>query len=161
MARYPVAGLAPIEGVDRLENMDVSLDLKGHLGYRNAMPRLLRRLGVPVMAEEFTEPETAEERSEREAREDEEAELRMRLRRESMAKERELRRLMAELKAQGCEVRDVGGEHGELGILGPLSEAGEGTDAPSSFSPSSHPSSSSPSVTSDGSSGKENGKADR
>ncbi|RKP14290.1 hypothetical protein BJ684DRAFT_4159, partial [Piptocephalis cylindrospora] len=66
VARYPVAGLAPIEGVCRLENMDVSLELKGHLGYRAAMPRLLKRLGVPVTAEEFTEPETAEERSERE-----------------------------------------------------------------------------------------------
>lgn len=52
-----VAGLAPIQGIPGLENMDVSEFVVGHMDYRNAMPRLLRECGWNVESDEFTEIE--------------------------------------------------------------------------------------------------------
>ncbi|KAK3311294.1 uncharacterized protein B0T15DRAFT_482354 [Chaetomium strumarium] len=52
-----VAGLAPIEGIPGVENMDVSEFVVGHMDYRTAMPRLLRECGWLVESDEFTEIE--------------------------------------------------------------------------------------------------------
>jgi hypothetical protein len=52
-----VAGLAPIEELPWIENMDVSEFVKGHMEYRKAMPRLLRECGWEVESDEFTEIE--------------------------------------------------------------------------------------------------------
>ena len=52
-----VAGLAPVEGVHRLENIDVTKLVNGHMAYRAAMPRLLREVGWEVESDEFTEIE--------------------------------------------------------------------------------------------------------
>jgi hypothetical protein len=52
-----VAGLAPIEDVPGIENMDVSEFVVGHMDYRTAMPRLMRECGWLVESDEFTEIE--------------------------------------------------------------------------------------------------------
>ena len=52
-----VGGLAPIEGIPGVENMDVSEFVAGHMDYRRAMPRLLRECGWMVESDEFTEIE--------------------------------------------------------------------------------------------------------
>jgi hypothetical protein len=52
-----VAGLAAIEDVPGIENMDVSEFVVGHMNYRTAMPRLMRECGWMVESDEFTEIE--------------------------------------------------------------------------------------------------------
>ena len=52
-----VAGLRPVEAVWGVENMDVTDDVDGHMGYREAIPRLMKRLGYAVTSEEFEEIE--------------------------------------------------------------------------------------------------------
>lgn len=52
-----VAGLAPIEEVPGLENIDVTEFVPGHMSYRTAMPRLLREVGWAVESDEFSEIE--------------------------------------------------------------------------------------------------------
>ncbi|KAK4128370.1 DUF726-domain-containing protein [Parathielavia appendiculata] len=52
-----VAGLAPIEDIPGVENMDVSEFVVGHMDYRHAMPRLLRECGWLVESDEFSEIE--------------------------------------------------------------------------------------------------------
>lgn len=52
-----VAGLAPVEGIRGLENVDVTKLVNGHMAYRAAMPRLLREVGWEVESDEFTEIE--------------------------------------------------------------------------------------------------------
>ena len=52
-----VAGLAPVEGVYGLENIDVTKLVNGHMAYRAAMPKLLRQVGWEVVSDEFTEIE--------------------------------------------------------------------------------------------------------
>lgn len=52
-----VAGLAPVEGIHGLENIDVTALVNGHMAYRSAMPRLLREVGWEVESDEFTEIE--------------------------------------------------------------------------------------------------------
>lgn len=52
-----VAGLAAVEGVHGLENIDVTKLVNGHMAYRAAMPRLLREVGWEVESLEFTEIE--------------------------------------------------------------------------------------------------------
>lgn len=52
-----VAGLAPVDGVPGLENLDVTQPVNGHMAYRTAMPRLLREVGWEVESDEFTEIE--------------------------------------------------------------------------------------------------------
>ena len=50
-----VAGLAPVEGVPGLENLDVTQLVNGHMAYRTSMPRLLMEVGWEVESEVFTE----------------------------------------------------------------------------------------------------------
>lgn len=62
-----VAGLAAIEEMPWIENMDVTDMVKGHMDYRKAMPSLLKKCGWTVTSEEFTEiedpdPENHQER---------------------------------------------------------------------------------------------------
>lgn len=52
-----IAGLAPVDGIPGLENVDVTELVKGHMAYRTAMPRLLREVGWQVDSDEFTEIE--------------------------------------------------------------------------------------------------------
>lgn len=52
-----VAGLAPVDGVPGLENVDCSEFVAGHMDYRRAMPRLMREVGWLVESDEFTEIE--------------------------------------------------------------------------------------------------------
>jgi hypothetical protein len=52
-----VAGLAAIEDVPGIENMDVSEFVVGHMDYRTAMPRLMRECGWMVESDEFAEIE--------------------------------------------------------------------------------------------------------
>lgn len=52
-----VAGLAPVEDIPGLENLDVTQLVNGHMAYRAAMPRLLREVGWEVESDEFTEIE--------------------------------------------------------------------------------------------------------
>ncbi|GAB0134748.1 hypothetical protein EsDP_00003105 [Epichloe bromicola] len=62
-----VAGLAPVEEVPWLENMDVTEQVLGHMQYRTAMPVLLKKCDWVVESEVFTEiedpdPENHDER---------------------------------------------------------------------------------------------------
>ena len=50
-----VAGLAPVQDIPGLENVDVSELVPGHMSYRTAMPRLLREVGWAVESDEFSE----------------------------------------------------------------------------------------------------------
>jgi hypothetical protein len=52
-----VAGLAPVEEVVGIENMDCTEWVVGHMDYRTAMPKLLRECGWLVESDEFTEIE--------------------------------------------------------------------------------------------------------
>lgn len=52
-----VAGIAPVEDIPGLENIDVTEFVPGHMAYRTAMPRLLRECGWLVESDEFTEIE--------------------------------------------------------------------------------------------------------
>jgi len=52
-----VAGLAPVEDIPGLENVDVTELVNGHMAYRQAMPKLLRKLNWEVESDEFTEIE--------------------------------------------------------------------------------------------------------
>jgi hypothetical protein len=52
-----VAGLAPVEGIPGIENINVTEFVNGHMAYRAAIPRLLREMGWEVESDEFTEIE--------------------------------------------------------------------------------------------------------
>lgn len=52
-----VAGLADVEGIPGVENFDVTEHVNGHMEYRAAMPRLLRKVGWEVLEDEFAEIE--------------------------------------------------------------------------------------------------------
>ncbi|KAL1836869.1 hypothetical protein VTJ49DRAFT_4549 [Mycothermus thermophilus] len=52
-----VAGLAPVEVVPGIDNMDVSALVEGHMSYRQRMPRLMRECGWMVESDEFVEIE--------------------------------------------------------------------------------------------------------
>ncbi|KAL4780883.1 hypothetical protein BJX76DRAFT_336692 [Aspergillus varians] len=52
-----VAGLAPVEGIRGIENIDVTKMVNGHMDYRAAMPRLMKHVGWEVLSEEFAEIE--------------------------------------------------------------------------------------------------------
>ncbi len=52
-----VAGLAAVEGIPGLENIDLADEVVGHMDYRTAMPRLLKLCGWLVENEEFSEIE--------------------------------------------------------------------------------------------------------
>lgn len=61
-----VAGLRPVEGVPRLENVDITDILAGHMSYRSLMPIILAELGFKTTADSFDEPEDLNARPERE-----------------------------------------------------------------------------------------------
>ena len=50
-----MAGLAAIDSVPGLENIDVTTFVPGHMAYRTSMPRLLRFVGWEVGSDEFAE----------------------------------------------------------------------------------------------------------
>lgn len=50
-----VAGLAPITSIPHVENLDCTDYVEGHMGYRNAMPKLLKMCDWEVISEQFTE----------------------------------------------------------------------------------------------------------
>ncbi|KAL4810769.1 hypothetical protein BDV18DRAFT_127978 [Aspergillus unguis] len=52
-----VAGLAPVEGIRGIENVDCTKLVNGHMDYRAAIPRLLKHVGWEVLSEEFAEIE--------------------------------------------------------------------------------------------------------
>ena len=52
-----VAGLAPVEGVAGIENINVTDLVNGHMAYRAAMPKLLRKVGWEMDSDVFTEIE--------------------------------------------------------------------------------------------------------
>lgn len=52
-----IAGLAPVENVPGVENIDVTPHVNGHMAYRAAMPKLMRDVGWEVESDEFTEIE--------------------------------------------------------------------------------------------------------
>lgn len=52
-----VAGLAPIEDIEGVENVNVTDLVEGHMAYRQAIPKLLRRVGWTVVDDEFQEIE--------------------------------------------------------------------------------------------------------
>ena len=52
-----VAGLAKVEGVTGIENIDVTEFVNGHMAYRTAMPKILRRIGWEIESDEFAEIE--------------------------------------------------------------------------------------------------------
>ncbi|KAK7753730.1 hypothetical protein SLS62_004354 [Diatrype stigma] len=86
-----VAGLATVEGIPGLENMDCTEFVVGHMEYRTAMPRLLRECGWVVESDEFVEiedpdPENHQERQREIINEIEEA--RRALEKEESAKKR-------------------------------------------------------------------------
>ncbi|KAK8861478.1 hypothetical protein IAR55_002299 [Kwoniella newhampshirensis] len=55
-----VAGLRPVETVAGLENVDVTEIITGHMSYRSCMPLLLAKVGFPVTADYFDEPDDPE-----------------------------------------------------------------------------------------------------
>lgn len=50
-----VAGLAPIEKMEGIQNFDCTQYVQGHMEYRKAIPQLLAQLDFQVLAEEFVE----------------------------------------------------------------------------------------------------------
>lgn len=53
-----IAGLSPVDGEKfNVENMDCSEHVKGHMQYREAMPKLLRDIGWEVLEDQFVEIE--------------------------------------------------------------------------------------------------------
>ncbi|KAK9366620.1 hypothetical protein V1509DRAFT_629077 [Lipomyces kononenkoae] len=61
-----IAGLAAIEGIDGIENYECTEHVDGHMGYREAMPRLLSECGWEVLSEEFSEIEDPDPDQQRE-----------------------------------------------------------------------------------------------
>lgn len=61
-----IAGLAPVENIPGLENMDCTEFVVGHMEYRTAMPRLLRECGWSVESDEFGEIEDPDPEQHRE-----------------------------------------------------------------------------------------------
>lgn len=54
-----IAGLAPVESVHGIENIEVTDLVNGHMRYRSSMPLLLKRVGIPVTADKFDEPDVS------------------------------------------------------------------------------------------------------
>lgn len=52
-----VAGLSPIEGINGVENVDCTDLVEGHMAYRQAIPKILKRLEWEMLSEEFAEIE--------------------------------------------------------------------------------------------------------
>ena len=54
-----VAGLRPVELVPGMENVEVTNIIFGHMSYRSTMPQLLAKVGFPVTADHFDEPDVS------------------------------------------------------------------------------------------------------
>jgi hypothetical protein len=54
-----VAGLRAVEMVPGLENIDCTDVITGHMSYRSMMPQLLAKVGFPVSADHFDEPDVS------------------------------------------------------------------------------------------------------
>ncbi|AJU39189.1 hypothetical protein H784_YJM1202F00029 [Saccharomyces cerevisiae YJM1202] len=52
-----VMGISTIENVEGIENINCTEFVDGHLNYRKSMPKLLKRIGIAVLSEEFVEIE--------------------------------------------------------------------------------------------------------
>ncbi|QHS73002.1 Mil1p SPAR_F00300 [Saccharomyces paradoxus] len=52
-----VMGISTIEEVEGIENINCTEFVDGHLNYRKSMPKLLKRIGIAVLSEEFVEIE--------------------------------------------------------------------------------------------------------
>ncbi|EMR11704.1 hypothetical protein PNEG_00138 [Pneumocystis murina B123] len=52
-----IAGLQPIQKISTIENIDVSDLVDGHMNYREAMPKLMKKVGWLIESEEFQEIE--------------------------------------------------------------------------------------------------------
>ncbi|KAK6458876.1 uncharacterized protein RJT20DRAFT_123977 [Scheffersomyces xylosifermentans] len=52
-----VAGLSPIEHVKGIENVDCTDLVVGHMSYRTAIPKIMKRIGWEILSEEFAEIE--------------------------------------------------------------------------------------------------------
>ncbi|KAI1761536.1 DUF726-domain-containing protein [Hypoxylon sp. FL1150] len=61
-----IAGLAPVDNIPGLENIDCTEFVVGHMEYRTAMPRLLRECGWSVESDEFGEIENPDPEQHRE-----------------------------------------------------------------------------------------------
>jgi hypothetical protein len=100
-----VAGLARIEDAGDLENMDVTDEVKGHMDYRTAMPRLLRKIGFLVESDEFSEIEDPDpENHQRRQREliSEIEEARRELERESLQQQQQQQQQKKQKKGFGA-----------------------------------------------------------
>ncbi|CAB4252478.1 similar to Saccharomyces cerevisiae YFL034W Putative integral membrane protein that interacts with Rpp0p, which is a component of the ribosomal stalk [Maudiozyma barnettii] len=54
-----IMGISPIEDVEGIENFDCTELVDGHMAYRQNMPKLLKKLGIAVLSDEFVEIEEA------------------------------------------------------------------------------------------------------
>jgi hypothetical protein len=54
-----VAGLRAVDMVPGLENVDCTDTITGHMSYRSMMPQLLAKVGFPVSADHFDEPDVS------------------------------------------------------------------------------------------------------
>ncbi|RUS18793.1 hypothetical protein BC937DRAFT_88334 [Endogone sp. FLAS-F59071] len=50
-----IAGLRPIKDVPRIENVDCTDLIRGHMHYRNSMPRILAKVGIKVTSETLSD----------------------------------------------------------------------------------------------------------
>ena len=50
-----VMGLSPVEDIEGIENFDCTEIVDGHMNYRKNMPKLLKKMGITVLSEEFVE----------------------------------------------------------------------------------------------------------
>ncbi|KAK7684171.1 hypothetical protein QCA50_012817 [Cerrena zonata] len=55
-----VAGLSEIKDVEGVENIDLTDLVEGHMSYRRAIPKILKRLNWEMLSEEFSEIEEAD-----------------------------------------------------------------------------------------------------
>ena len=50
-----VMGISPVEDIEGIENFDCTEIVDGHMNYRKNMPKLLKKMGITVLTEEFVE----------------------------------------------------------------------------------------------------------
>ena len=85
-----VAGLSPIENIFGIENIDCTELVEGHMSYRTAIPKILKKINWEVLSEEFAEIEEPDpeqkERTRKLISEFDEARAKMKLEMESQAK---------------------------------------------------------------------------
>ncbi|SCU90926.1 LANO_0D10286g1_1 [Lachancea nothofagi CBS 11611] len=54
-----VIGISEINGIEGIENLNCTELVEGHMAYRKNMPKLLKKLGISVLSEEFVDIEEA------------------------------------------------------------------------------------------------------